>query len=128
MPLLPDYGLAIKRSAVRPDFRSFFYTLQLNHISSMAPGQFTTMITVPLDGVDHALSLDFDADKLCQILMFASPRCVSQVQSWLLALRGVATIELDELVTFGASASLGEEQQAEKEHYIPLSVEEVFPA
>ena len=128
MSFLPDYGLALQCSGVSPDFISYFYTLHLDHISAIAPGQFTTMLRVGLDGVDHSRSLDFGADKLHLILEVAPPNTLSQVQTWLLGLHGVETIQLVEPIAFGASACLGQEQRAEKESFVPLVIQEVIPS
>ena len=73
MAFRPDYGLALLRSGVHRDFQSFFYTLHLDHITGVAPNEFTTLLTVSLDGVEHALSLDFNRDMLNDILEAASP-------------------------------------------------------
>jgi hypothetical protein len=126
MAFFPDYGLALLRSGVNRDFQSFFYTLHLDHISSTAPNQFTTLFTVMLEGEDHALSLDFSADDLNDILEYAQPETASRVRAWVQRLRGPDTLDIPERITFGARASLGEEQQAEKEYYVPLIIQEVF--
>jgi hypothetical protein len=128
MTFLPDYGLSLVRSGVRADFESVFYTINLDHISAVAPGQFTTLFNMKLEGEEHALSLDFGADKLDLILEMASPKSRFQVQEWLRGLKGVATIQLEEQISFGATARLGQEQKAEKEHYVPLIIQQVFAA
>jgi hypothetical protein len=128
MPFLPDYGKALLRSGVSPNFESIFYTIIIDHISVVAPGEFTTLLNMNLEGVEHALSLDFGREKLDLILELAQPSSRMKVQSWLRGLNGVSTIQLDEPITFGASALLGKEQQAEKERYIPLIIQRVFPA
>ena len=127
MPFCPDYGLTLLRSGVNRDFQSIFYTLHLDHISATGPTQFTTLFTVKLDGCDHALSLDFSADDLNHILEYAHPETSSRVRAWVQRLRGPETLNIPERITFGARATLGEEQQAEKERYIPLIIQEVFP-
>jgi hypothetical protein len=127
MAFCPDYGLALFRSGVDRDFQSFFYTLHLNHISATAPYQFTTLFTVPFEGCDHALSLDFSADALDEILEFALPETASRVRAWVRNLSGPGTLDLPESITFGARATLGVDQQAEKEIYVPLIIQEVFP-
>jgi hypothetical protein len=128
MTFLPDYGLALIRSGVSPDFESIFYSINIDHISVVAPGQFTTLFKMNLEGVEHALSLDFGRDKLDLILEMARPKTCAKVQAWLRGLRGVSTIQLDEIITFGATTRLGVEQQAEKEKYVPLVIQQVFPA
>ena len=122
----PDYGLALIRAGVNRDLQSNFYTLHLDHISAICPGQFTTLITVILNEAEHALTLDFDEDKLNDILERAQPATVSRVRAWLSSLQDVGTLEIPEHITFGACASLGEEQRAEKEIYVPLIIQEVF--
>jgi hypothetical protein len=126
MAFRPDYGLAPIRSGVDPDFQAFFYTLHLDHISAIGPNQFTTLLTVMLEGSEHALSLDFSADQLNRILEHAQPATVARARRWLQQLCGEATLDIPERITFGARASLGEEQQAEKERYVPLVIQEVF--
>ena len=126
MAFRPDYGLALLRTGVNRDFQSFFYTLHLDHITAIGPNQFTTLITVMLEGSEHALSLDFSADDLNDILEHAQPATASRARTWVQQLRGVATLDIPEHITFGARAALGEEQQAEKERYVPLIIQEVF--
>lgn len=126
MAFCPDYGLALLRSGVNRDFQSFFYTLHLDHISATGPNQFTTLFTVMLEGRDHALSLDFSADDLNYILEHAQSETASRVRAWVQRLRGPETLNIPERITFGARATLGEEQQAEKERYVPLIIQEVF--
>jgi hypothetical protein len=128
MSFHPDYGLALLRSGVNRDFQSYFYALHLDHITAVGPNQFTTLFNVMYDGKEHALSLDFGADELNDILDFAEPATASEIRGWVQRLRGVDTLNLPKRVTFGARASLGEEQRAEKERYVPLIVQEVFPA
>ncbi len=127
MAFLPDYGLALIRSGAGPEFESVFYTINMDHISVVAPGDFTTLFNMNLGGVEHALSLDFGREKLDLILDLAQPKTRRKVQAWLRGLNGVSTIELDEPITFGATAGLGQEQQAEKERYVPLVIRRVFP-
>ena len=126
MSYRPDYGLALLRSGVNRDFESYFYSLRLQNITAIAPEKFTTMLVVNLNGVDHALSLDFSSDDLGDILDFADPATVARVRSWVQGFHGVDTIELPQPIPFGARAALGEEQRAEKEIYVPLIVQEVF--
>jgi hypothetical protein len=122
----PDYGLALKQSGVRSDFQAYFYSLYLDHISAVAPGQFTTLLTVELNGTDHALSLDFSAEFLPSILRMATPATISEVVKWVAQLRGPDSLQLPELVQFGVRASLGEEENANKETYIPMIIRDVM--
>lgn len=126
MSFSPDYGLALLRRGVNRDSESCFYALRLDHVTAVGPGRFTTMLVVNLDGVDHALSLDFGSDDLNDILEFANPATVSLVRSWIQCLQGVDTLELPQGVPFGARAALGEEQRTQKEVYVPLIVQEIF--
>ena len=126
MSFLPDYGLALLRTGVDRDFRSYFYTLQLDHLSTSGRDRFTTLLRISRGGVDYALSFDFSRDILNDVLESAPPACKSAVRDWLL--RGVRThtLELPELVTFGASAYLGEEQRAAKETFVPFIIDRVL--
>jgi hypothetical protein len=80
------------------------------------------MVIMKLDGVEHAVSLDFGAKSLDDILEYALPGTNKRIRSWLVSLRGVATLDIPEGILFGARASLGEEQRAEREVYVPLLV------
>ena len=57
MPFLPDYGQALIRSGVSPNFESIFYTIIIDHISVVAPGEFTTLFNMNLEGVEHVSGL-----------------------------------------------------------------------
>ncbi len=126
MSLLPDYGLTLLRSGVHRDFQVYFYTLQLDHISAVRHHQFTTLLRTSQGGVDYALSLDFDRDVLDDIVEWASPAAKSSVRFWLLQQGSVVTLQLPELITFGVCASLGEEQRAAKETFVPFVIERVL--
>lgn len=122
----PDYGLALIRAGVKRDLQLYFINLRIDHISSIGPGQFTTIVIEVINGDEHALSLDFNKDKLNDILKRAQPSTASRVRSWMLALRSVCTIKIPECITFCVRATLGEEQRGEEEIYVPLIIEEVF--
>jgi len=92
----------------------------------IGPGEFTTLITVPVDGEEHALSLDFGADILGGIMADAQPTTCARLHAWPLGCRGGDTFQLPELITFGASATLGEVQKAQKEEYVPLIIHELL--
>jgi hypothetical protein len=126
MAFRPDYGLALLRSGVNRDFQSSFYALHLDHITAISANQFTTLITIMLNGAEHALSLDFTTDELNDILEHALPRTAARVRAWVQQLRSVGTLEIPERIMFGAHASFGKEQQAEKERYLPFVIQKVF--
>ena len=126
MAFLPDYGLDLARSGVRPDFVSIFYSFQLDHISRVGADTFTTMVTMPLAGVDHSLSQDFNFKQLLLILDLADKGTAERVKHWVRTANGVPTLDIPEMIAFGCEASLGEEQQNGNERYFPLVVQKVF--
>ena len=125
-PFRPDYGMALIKRGVHRDFETYFYTIHIDHISSTGRDTFTTLLTVTLDGEEHALSLDFTADILEDILEHAEPQTASRVRLWNQELRGPATIDIPEHITVGVRAALGEEQRAKTEVYVPLIIQEVL--
>lgn len=114
------------KRGVHRDFAVNFYTLHIDHISRVSRDAFTTLLTVNLDGEDHALSLDFTSDILKDIIEHTDSETASQVRLWDQNPRGPMTIDLPKLITLGIRATLGDEQRAAKEAYVPLIVQEVL--
>ena len=75
---LSDYGLALLRADVHRDFQTRFHILHLDDISTIDAREFTALFIITLNGADHSLSVDFDADIPNEILEVGRPGTVSQ--------------------------------------------------
>ncbi|HEY5909372.1 MAG TPA: hypothetical protein VJA21_02080 [Verrucomicrobiae bacterium] len=122
----PDYGLTLLNRGVHQDFRCYFYTLYLDHISSIGTDLFTTVLNLMLEGKMYSLSLDFSGAILKDMLEKADPETAVLVRRWTDNLHGYAMIELPRKLTVGVRLALGEKQNAEKETYVPFVVEQVL--
>lgn len=122
MTYLPDYGLAMKQEGIQ---ESCFLDFRTDHVSSVGPNLFTTMVVYPWDGKDHSLSLDFDGEQLLRILAHAPYATAARVREWMLAVKSHSTIEVPEKLCFACKAVLGKEQGNSMERYVPLVVEEI---
>ena len=125
-PFRPDYGMAFLKRGVHRDFEANFYTIHIDHISRTGRDTFTTLLTTALDGEQYALSLDFTANILEDILEHAKPQTASRVRLWEQDLHSPMTIDLPEHITIGVRATLGEEQHAEKESYVPFIIQKIL--
>lgn len=126
MDKIPDYGLALFQQGAADDATFDFPTFWLDHIYAVAPCEFSTCVEVPLDGATHALSLDFDVDKLEEILVLCSPATTQLVLDWVKGLRQAATLDLPEPVCIGVNARLGQLETGAAEQYVPLVAERIY--
>lgn len=87
---------------------------------------FTTVSNMLLDGKAHAVSLDFDLDIL-EAIQSLCPDEIAQFIAADLATNPLIgyTLELPEPIAFAVTAHLGELQNAEQEHYVPLIAQSV---
>lgn len=128
MDKIPDYGLTLFNQGARDDATFDFPNFYLDHIAAVAPCAFSTCVEVPLEGTMHALSLDFDVDKLEEILVLCPPATTQLVLDWVKGLCGAATLDLPEPVCFGVSAKLGQPETCAAEQYVPLVAQRVYAA
>lgn len=117
----PDYGLFLATQGVTRDIDHFFYDFRLYEISVVSKGQYTTLVNLPAEGQVYAMSLDFDAMILQQILQ-RSPDQVRDLIERELAEDPTTprTIELPQPIQVGMVARLGVKQAVAKEKFIPL--------
>jgi hypothetical protein len=119
----PDYGLFLANHGVTREVEQFFYDFRLFEISVVGRDHYTTMVDFPIGGEVYALSFDFNAPILQQILE-RSPRYMQDlIKRELAANPGTPRrIELSEPIQCGIVARLGTKQTVAKEVFIPLVV------
>ena len=81
MYLYPDYGLFLLGQGYTREVRHCFYDFPLDHITVLGQGQFTTMKNKVFDGVEYAISLDFDSQILADILRLCPPSVANCVKN-----------------------------------------------
>ncbi len=129
MSYKPDYGLRLKKNGVSPSVDQFFYDFRLYSVSVLGPGQYSTMVELPIEGEPHALSLDFDQRQLDQILMNALPQIATLVRGAVASDPSTPrTIDFAGEVVFGLRARLGQLQRVQREEFVPLIAQEIFCA
>lgn len=127
MSYRPDYGLRLMSDGISRDVDQVFHDFRLYSLTVLGPGQYSTMVEMPLAGELHALSLDFNQQQLDQILLKASPQIASFLRSELRADPATQrTIDFQGEVTFGVRARLGEVQKLPRESFVPLVAQEIF--
>jgi hypothetical protein len=116
----PDYGLMLSRSGFR-GVRQYFYGVPVTHLSVSAPGLFTFLVNRMHDGVEYALSLDFDAHCVADLLSKAEGHMAEltlQVNRTPLG----QTVEFERPIVADIEATLGELQRTDKDEFVPLVV------
>ena len=69
MGLAPDYGLKLKSQGVPPDFEAAFHPFELFALAvNLHENLYTTTSNVDVEGLPHALTLDFDRETFDQTL------------------------------------------------------------
>jgi hypothetical protein len=127
MEFAPDYGRRIITDGWRPDLQLNFYPFVMFRLAFLGVDRFTTSSCTPIDGVNHALSLDFDRARLDDILGLC-PTVSGEVRAWLGSMpRPGSVLQLSTPASFGVEAKLGELQQGKFEQFVPLVVSSVFP-
>lgn len=68
--LYPDYGLHLYKLGYS---NQYFYDISIDHITRVDNQTFSTVINLAPDGVEFALSFDFDSERLIELINLASP-------------------------------------------------------
>lgn len=123
----PDYGLSLIKSGYNPDLQILFVNWKIWYVMVLGPGRYSTFAEIDFQGERHAVSLDFDAEQLAQILAKAS----STLRKWIeqqICRDPISPrrIDLPETIHCGIKARLGEEQHGQFESFVPLVIESVF--
>ena len=127
MSFRPDYGLRLLKEGFSASVIHNFYDFRLFSLTVLGHDQYSTMVDVPYAGEPHALSLDFTAAQLDQILMRANPQLRDFIRAQLTADPDtLRTIDFNGEVSFGVSAHLGQLQKAQEEEFVPLVAETIF--
>jgi hypothetical protein len=127
MSFKPDYGLRRKEQGYGPHVDHTFHECRLFSLTVLGDGQYSTTVDCPLAGEMHALSLDFTAQQLEEILLNASPELTSLLRDEISRDPSTPrTIDFEGEVPFAARARLGEIQQADYESFVPFVVQEIL--
>lgn len=111
----------------RPTADHYFYDFRLFSITVLGAGQYSTMVDLLHDGAVYALSLDFNARHLEQILAKA-PGGFRESLIRELARRGDSpgTVDFQGEIQFGVRARLGRIQKTTTETFVPLVCQEIL--
>ncbi|MDB2318027.1 hypothetical protein N9V88_00405 [bacterium] len=127
MSFKSDYGLRLLKDGASKQQMHDFYDFRLYSVTLLRGGQFSTMADMMLDGELHALSLDFAAGQLVQIMVKTSPELASFIVGEQARDPHLQrAIDFDGEIEFGVAAQLGKEQQAGTESSVPLVDSEIF--
>lgn len=125
--LRPDYGSHLVRRGVNKGTLHFFYSVPIAHISLVGSGLFTTLLNLERDGVEYAVSFDFDMNLMATVIALAPIHTQHEIMLGLSKNTGQPyTIELSEPFTIGIEARLGQLQTGKCEEFMPLVVQNVF--
>jgi hypothetical protein len=127
MDFKPDYGVRLMKDGFSSAMALNFYDFRLYNLTVLGRGQYSTMVTMPYAGEQHALSLDFTAAQLDKILTKASQTLRISLKAQLTADPATPrTIDFDGEVSFGVRARLGKIQKVQQESFVPLVAEEIL--
>jgi len=121
----PDYGLMLSRSGLGA-VHQYFYGVPVTHLSASAVGLFTFLVNRMHDGVEYALSLDFDSRRVADLLRKAEGRRMAELSMKLNQAPLGHTIEFSTPIVADIEATLGELQRTDKEEFVPLVVTRII--
>lgn len=129
MGLKADYGVHLVEQGYDKAVAQVFYSVPITHISIVNSSLFTTLINRMVDGVEYAVSFDFDMDMIGNFVGLAPQFMQGEIMLGLGKNEGRPyTIEISEPFTIGIEAHLGELQAAERERFVPFVVKKIFRA
>ena len=99
----------------------YFYGVPVTHLSASAPGLFTFLVNRMHDGVEYALSFDFDSFRVADLLRKADDR-VAELSIKVNQTPPGQTIEFSKPIVADIEATLGKVQRTEEEEFVPLVV------
>ena len=121
----PDFGMKLKNSGMQPDATWTFAPFQMFQISALGNDMFSTMSNIDVDGVPHAVSLDFDYDTLKQLVDLFPTYIQRAVEQALINQRPPWMVQFESPFEVIITARLGEPQSNEDEEYIPMVITDV---
>jgi hypothetical protein len=125
--LYPDYGLFLTGQGYTREARYCFYEFPFNHFMLVGHDQFTTMKNKVFDGVEYAVSLDFDSRILADILSLSPPSIANCVRAELgRDPSNTQIIQLSETLALGVEATLGKLQRGLHDEFVPFVIHRVF--
>jgi hypothetical protein len=119
----PDYGLMLLRGGWG-HVRQHFYGVPVTDLSVCAPGLFTFCLNRMHDGVEYAMSFDFNSAQVGDLLRKSHQRSPDLSAKVAQAQIG-DTIEFGVPILVNIEATLGQPQRNDKEEYVPLVVSRV---
>jgi hypothetical protein len=120
----PDYGLMLSRSGLGA-VRQHFYGVPVSHLSASAPGLFTFLVNRMHDGIEYAVSFDFDPCCVADLLRKADGRA-SELNIKVNQTPFGHTIEFPASIVVDIEAILGNAQRTDMEEFVPLVVTRVL--
>ena len=127
MRIYPDYGLLLLGQGCTREARHFFYDFPVDRIVVVGPDQFTTMKNKVINGVEYAISLDFDFRILTDILSLCPPSVVNCVKAELSRDSGSPRIiQISNPVALDVETTLGQLQRGLHNEFVPFVIARVF--
>jgi hypothetical protein len=126
MPFAPDFGLMLRDTSGLPeDGTMSFADFPVSNIALVGDNKFSCSVNIPFDSVEYALSMDFSAAILGQMLGYADERTAQIVLSWTERGCQPETLEIDPPIHIAVVCQLGSPEANDNEIYIPLVVKEI---
>jgi hypothetical protein len=123
MDYYPDYGVHMLKLGVAPGFTYFGLAVNINHISKVEDGLYTTT-TVLTSENNFIMSIDFNEQQL-ETLLSLQPNHLVEIVKGALKRQPYYVLLKDEDLKFGVRASLsGMVQENAEEQYAPFVAEE----
>jgi hypothetical protein len=99
----------------------------IDHISLVSNRLFTTMVDIAVDGVECAMSFDFEMGLIGNLVSLAPLDIQGEIRVGLARNTGSPnTIEISRPFSVGIEAILGRQQIVQNETFVPLVVKRVF--
>jgi len=126
MSFAPDFGLRLVRDGASPEMEIQLIPFELDRISVVDEGLFTTVSGKVFDGETHAVSLDFDGEILKAIKQLCPKKTARLIEDQLQnSFTKGYTLMFPQPIQLAVTARLGEVQKAQYEDFIPLVVQSV---
>jgi hypothetical protein len=121
---VPDYG-AFWLANGYDGVPQYFYDVPLNHLGAVRPGTYTSTVNLIVDKVEYAVTFDFKGPRLVDLAKTLPGEFRERFLAKVSALPFGKRLSLSPPIVVGILASLASPQNAPRELFIPLAVQEV---
>ena len=125
----PDLGKCFIEKGISRDIGHYFYSVPIDHVSILDINLFSMSISYFMEGLEHAVTFDFDEYYLWEILKLAPPHIVDEFKEQLInVVAQPYTITFSSAFKIGIQAVLGESQSVEHEEFVQFNIKNIFTA